>query len=118
MKFLEKIVVFLKWFGGLHFAIKWNIGVMIFVAYSFLFGAMTLSSFLLIVAVANLYALPMYIAVLRGMGFNGDVLLVIALGVLLLGYFTSFYLTALIWIVVMVFLFRQELFSLIGMIKK
>ena len=118
MKFLEKIVEILKMFGGLHFAIKWNIGVACYVVYALLFGGSTLLNALLIIVVANLYTLPVYVVVLKGIGIQGDILLVVAIGALFLGYFVSYYITIFVWIIAMAFLFRQELTALIGMIKR
>lgn len=118
MNSFSKIMKLVKTFWSFHFAIKWNILVAFYVVYSLFFGGATWSSSLVSILVANLYALPMYVAMMRGVEIHGDLLLAIALGVLLLGYFISFYLTGFIWVIVMAILFKHELLALTSMIKK
>ena len=112
MNFGGKILELLKQFGDLHFAIKWNVCVVLYAICSFLFGSATLFNALTIILIANVYALPAYVTEAKGIGIPSNLLLAVTVGVCLLGYFISFYLTSLIWLVAMILLFRREIFML------
>lgn len=72
----------------------------------------------MIFLVANLYALPIYILIMRQINVRSDLLMIAAGIVLLIGIFTSFYIPIIVWVGVMVFLFKETIQERLSNIKK
>lgn len=117
MNSLEKAMYFLRQFNSFHFGIKWNIFVFLYALYAFTFGGMGIVSIAMIFLVANLYALPIYILIMRQINVRSDLLMIAAGIVLLIGIFTSFYIPIIVWVGVMVFLFKKKIMQVFNLIK-
>lgn len=118
MNYAEKVLDFLKWFWRFHFAIKLNVTVLIFAIGSFVFGSETFVGSLWFVLLVNLYALPIYVVMLRQMNVNESLFITLFAVIFILGYFVSFYIPLIVWAGSMVFLFRHEIEGMLSSIKK
>lgn len=118
MNYAQKVLDFLKWFWRFHFVIKLNVVALVFAIGSFVFGSATFVDSLWFVLLVNLYALPIYIVILRQMNVNESLLISLFAVIFILGYFVSFYIPLIVWVGSIVFLFRQEIEKIVKSIRK
>lgn len=118
MNYAQKVLDFLKWFWRFHFVIKLNVVALVFAIGSFVFGSATFVDSLWFILLVNLYALPIYIVILRQMNVNESLLISLFAVIFILGYFVSFYIPLIVWVGSMVFLFRKTILERLPNIKK